>query len=317
MHVARLRSEISEIGAQAIFVPVERILNFNFEVFRNQLILAGDFGEIDAKNVSSVFVRRMPGFENFGFSSRAKNLPVEEFIGVQKEAAFQDWLYTLSLSTPFYNDHQAAARCMGKVYQRMQAQKIGFQCPDEFVGEGPARAKKFVSHVRSGGGKVCTKPIANMNLATNRGVYTRYTEILPADRDGELDDLNGCPLIFQSYQEKQYELRVSVVDDFVFACKISSQEAGGVTAVDWRQYNIARTPHSEYELPPNIQAGLKSFHKATGLRFSSFDLIRRKDGEYVFLETNPYGQWLWIEDFTGLNITRGIANCLVEPMKMK
>jgi hypothetical protein len=34
---------------------------------------------------------------------------------------------------------------------------------------------------------------------------------------------------------------------------------------------------------------------------------------YVFLETNPFGQWLWIEDLTGLPITKAIAGYLAAP----
>jgi hypothetical protein len=36
------------------------------------------------------------------------------------------------------------------------------------------------------------------------------------------------------------------------------------------------------------------------------------DGEYVFLENNPRGQYLWVENFTGMLITEAIADTLVE-----
>jgi hypothetical protein len=55
--------------------------------------------------------------------------------------------------------------------------------------------------------------------------------------------------------------------------------------------------------------------KATTLAndaMTSFDIVRSRDGDYVFLETNPYGQWLWIEDLTGLPITSAIADALLQ-----
>lgn len=36
------------------------------------------------------------------------------------------------------------------------------------------------------------------------------------------------------------------------------------------------------------------------------------DDEYVFLECNPNGQWLWIELATGFDISKVIANNLAK-----
>jgi hypothetical protein len=36
------------------------------------------------------------------------------------------------------------------------------------------------------------------------------------------------------------------------------------------------------------------------------------DGEYVFAEINPNGQWLWIEQATGLPIAEALADLLTD-----
>jgi glutathione synthase/RimK-type ligase-like ATP-grasp enzyme len=136
---------------------------------------------------------------------------------------------------------------------------------------------------------------------------------VPADVDHVVGALNGCPLTFQEYVDKAYELRITVVGQAVLACKIDSQNAAGLTAVDWRQYNIPKTPHYSYEVSVDLRDKLLLFHQITGLRYSAFDLIRSTAGEYIFLETNPFGQWLWIEDLTGMPITLSIANELANP----
>jgi D-alanine-D-alanine ligase-like ATP-grasp enzyme len=46
------------------------------------------------------------------------------------------------------------------------------------------------------------------------------------------------------------------------------------------------------------------------LRFAALDFIVTPDGEYVFLEANPNGQWAWIEHETGLPIAAAIADAL-------
>jgi hypothetical protein len=41
-----------------------------------------------------------------------------------------------------------------------------------------------------------------------------------------------------------------------------------------------------------------------------FDFAVTPDGDWVFLELNPNGQWGWIEDHTGLAITSAMADLL-------
>ena len=63
-------------------------------------------------------------------------------------------------------------------------------------------------------------------------------------------------------------------------------------------------------LPPEIETALKTMLTQYGLRFGAFDMIVTPDGEYVFLELNPNGQWLWIETITGAPMSRAIADLL-------
>jgi glutathione synthase/RimK-type ligase-like ATP-grasp enzyme len=47
--------------------------------------------------------------------------------------------------------------------------------------------------------------------------------------------------------------------------------------------------------------------KRLGLEFGALDFIVTETGVWYFLEVNPSGQWLWIEDLTGLPIADSIA----------
>ena len=44
--------------------------------------------------------------------------------------------------------------------------------------------------------------------------------------------------------------------------------------------------------------------------YGALDFIVDIDGNWVFLEVNSMGQFLWIEDLTGLNISQEIINWL-------
>ena len=48
-----------------------------------------------------------------------------------------------------------------------------------------------------------------------------------------------------------------------------------------------------------------------GLAYGAIDLVLTPDGRYVFLEINPNGQYLWIEQLTGLPISEAIAEWLM------
>jgi hypothetical protein len=43
------------------------------------------------------------------------------------------------------------------------------------------------------------------------------------------------------------------------------------------------------------------------------DMIVTPDGEYKWIELNPAGQFLWIQERVGVPLTEAMANLLVEP----
>jgi glutathione synthase/RimK-type ligase-like ATP-grasp enzyme len=47
-----------------------------------------------------------------------------------------------------------------------------------------------------------------------------------------------------------------------------------------------------------------------GLVYAAIDLRLTPDGDHVFLEVNPAGQWLFIEQATGQPISEAIAGVL-------
>lgn len=117
----------------------------------------------------------------------------------------------------------------------------------------------------------------------------------------------------QEYVEKQYELRVTVVCDKVFACKIDSQRMEEDKGrVDWRQGYEYGLHYEPYELPDAVKSFCFSFLQEMHLNFGCFDFIVTPQGEFVFLECNPNGQWLWLEQETGMPISQAIAECLMK-----
>ena len=126
---------------------------------------------------------------------------------------------------------------------------------------------------------------------------------------GSHDAIQACPVFSQQYVEKRYEYRVMVIGNQVLACRIDSQ-ASSMTKTDWRHYDFDNVEHSRAELPLGVQEQLICFMHEIGLTYGAIDLIETPEGDYVFLEVNPCGQWGWIEHYAGLPIPQAVANML-------
>lgn len=61
--------------------------------------------------------------------------------------------------------------------------------------------------------------------------------------------------------------------------------------------------HEVYELDETVRKGVGKLMDYYDLEFSACDFILRPNGEIVFLELNPNGQWLWLEYKTGFDLT--------------
>lgn len=118
------------------------------------------------------------------------------------------------------------------------------------------------------------------------------------------------PGIAQPFVEKKREWRVTVVDEDVFSAAI---ETDGSAKVDWRrEYHTPHVRFSSEELPPSVTARCRSTVQQLGLRYAGNDLIETAEGEFVFLEANPNGQYLWLEEELGLPISDAVASALVK-----
>lgn len=195
-----------------------------------------------------------------------------------------------------------------KMVQYRTALDCGLIIPDTVF----ANSKKTIEAFACKHNVICLKSIEGTDVWDDEhGVdYVFYTRTLQSEDVASIPEEAFLQTVsfVQEYVPKDYELRVTVVDEDVFAAKILSQnlpDDKGKT--DWRQgYDYGLT-FSECVLPDEIKKKCAALVHALGLNFGCIDLIVRPDGEYVFLECNPNGQWLWLELATGMKISYSIA----------
>jgi glutathione synthase/RimK-type ligase-like ATP-grasp enzyme len=81
--------------------------------------------------------------------------------------------------------------------------------------------------------------------------------------------------------------------------------------VDYRYYE-ADVAYSRANLPQEIVQRCSNFVASYGLAFGAIDLIAAADGRFVFLENNPVGQFIFVEELVPeLEISAAVADALI------
>lgn len=194
-----------------------------------------------------------------------------------------------------------------KMLQTLIASKLGMKVPETCFSNDANSIRKFASTHSV----LSLKPISENSVYVNDEYeYAFYTRKVNASDILSQPDvaLEQTVSYLQEYIDKAYELRITVIGNDIIPCKIDSQLQSDETGkVDWRQGYNFNLKHEIIEIPTSVSNFCKNYLKTLHLNFGCFDFIVTPTGEYVFVECNPNGQWLWIELETGYDISKVIA----------
>lgn len=189
-----------------------------------------------------------------------------------------------------------------KALQLRIAREVGLATPPTLISNHPDMIDRFVRGLR---GDCAVKPLDVVGVAAPDGYRFPLTTKLPKSR--ELTGARLAPTMYQQYMEKKSELRVVVVGHEMFCAEIvpSVEDEG---RFDWRatesRYLVGPT------LPDGVRHSLLALLERFGLNFASIDMILTPDDQFVFLELNPNGQWLWLEHMLGFPLSARMADLL-------
>ena len=237
--------------------------------------------------------------------------PVRDFVNSEYEAMSRS-LFGLLGNAFWVSDYWQIRGASQKLPNLSLAHKLGLRTPRTLVTSRSEDARSFAL---SCGWNVLAKPFCLTTFKAEEAgsSWDTFATKLDASTFEKLaPSLALAPVILQEYVDKQIELRVTIVGRHVFCTSIDSQQHA-FAQQDWRAVDAEELAHAPYELPGHIQEKLLLFNRAFGLEFSTHDLIIDTTGEFVWLECNPNGQWLWIEELTGQEISTAILDLLEEP----
>jgi glutathione synthase/RimK-type ligase-like ATP-grasp enzyme len=197
-------------------------------------------------------------------------------------------------------------RAHHKLLQLEVAKRAGLTVPATLATNDPEAARRFFDEHE---GRVVTKMLNSISMAEDGREQMVFTSQVSEQDFADIEGLRHCPAVFQELVPKEVELRVAAVGDRLYVASIdaSSSEQG---AVDWRRDMKLAGAFVADALPEPIAAAVLEVMRTYGLVYGSLDIIRRPDGEHVFLEINAAGEWAWLATVVGLPIAEAIADVL-------
>jgi hypothetical protein len=218
-----------------------------------------------------------------------------------------DGLYDGLADAHWMNRPEAIATGRNKLRQHRLAVASGLAVPPTLITNDPERVRRFYDAC---GGEVVAKVLAPLSMSMDRsGPFVPTSELRRSDLD-ELDELRYAPMIFQRRVAKARELRVAFVAGRCFAGAIdASRSAAGGT--DWRLAEGDEIVWRPGELPDATARHLSELMVRLGLGYGAIDFIVTPEGEHVFLEVNPLGEWGMLERDLDLPISRAVVEALL------
>ena len=220
----------------------------------------------------------------------------DDYAFVVRENAlfYESFTCNLAPDAWWINNKEAANRANFKLLQLRMASRCGMTIPHTLCSNDPKEIRNFLlTHEGDG---VIYKPLCSHFWFDEEQIKISYTSRIQFLDLPNNQSLQRTPGIFQKEIKKLYELRVTCFGDYLVAAKLDSQvHSDG--KVDWRAIRMGKMLVEPYKLPDYLEDNIRSFMKELGIVFGSFDFIVTPEGEYVFLEVNEQGQFLWIEEY--------------------
>ncbi len=251
---------------------------------------------VSSDEISGIWLRQKPIVQNPSWG------PLQRAAAEFSQGEWRTVLNSLQICCPnaiWVNDPQKQICINSKPRQLAIASELGMLTPRTIISNNPNDISAFIEEC----GRVIYKSLNWYTFPDQTGILT--TELTADTVSEKSDAIKSAPGIYQQLIEKDYELRITVVGEKCFTALVRTPKSGD-GAVDWRHAHFEDIFESVTE-DLELNKSILNFHNKTGLRYGTYDFIVDKFGDKHFLECNPAGQYLWLENSLGLQISDAIA----------
>jgi hypothetical protein len=191
------------------------------------------------------------------------------------------------------------AAAESKMTQLRVARDVGLSVPETLVTTDPECLRAFVASLN---GEVIVKALKDTSLGqlATLAVTPEMVALEPS--------VKMAPAIWQRKIAGRHHLRVCVFGSQVIAALLSSN------LLDWRPDPDLRA--AEFTLEEDICRRLRDMLNRLGLRMGVFDFKLDEAGRPWWLELNPQGQFLFLENLGSLDLLTPFCQFLLEEARV-
>ncbi len=238
---------------------------------------------------------KMVWFRKSSFNRKSDLHQVENKPRLHQRLSFHLERELWGFKNSLYNMILSSKSCLGdpekndinKIYSLINAKKAGLKIPSTLITTRKKVSGDFLNRNKN----IITKTMQDSIMVwENDRAYSLYTNSVNSDEINEAEE-SFFPSLFQEEIIKEFEIRTFFLNGTCYSMAIFSQ-SDQKTQVDYRDYNWKKMNRMvPYKLPLDIEKKIINFMSLINLNTGSIDLIKSKQGEYIFLEINPVGQF--------------------------
>ncbi|MGE8218481.1 MAG: hypothetical protein ACN6OU_01860 [Stenotrophomonas acidaminiphila] len=180
-----------------------------------------------------------------------------------------------------------------KSQQLAVAARCGLRIPETLITADPILVRRFVERH----GQVVIKPF-NPYSWLDKSIakkWTTFANLVDAEQLDHCTDqeIGTAPCIYQEYLSTVADIRVGVIGEKIFALSMRHKVAG---KIDFRTMEENELSYERCSVPGDIEIGLKRTMRELDVDVASADFVIGSDGEWRFIELNPSGAFLFLEN---------------------
>lgn len=146
------------------------------------------------------------------------------------------------------------------------------------------------------------------------GAYTTIVESIEPDDRASIE---LCPSFFQeAIVALDSEVRLIAFGDYVYGMRMRRSESDNGVPTDGICDSRLLLEYGKYDcsvadIPEEVRCKVRHYMDLLGLKFGAFDFLINSDGQWVFLECNEGGQFLFLEEQLGsIKLLKGFTDWL-------
>ncbi|MCD6669705.1 hypothetical protein LT068_11540 [Vibrio cholerae] len=191
-------------------------------------------------------------------------------------------------------------RANNKVFQAVIASKVGFNIPKFSITNDNRVLKKWSKKPDA-----IVKPLSIGTVESKTEKEFVQTNII--NPKVNITALKYSPVYLQKFVNKDYEVRVTVINGLFFPARIDSKNP-----IDWRKKN-SQAVFTKWDIPEIVEQKCRDYMAKCSMEFGCFDFLV-KDDIWYFLEMNVNGQWGWLDSTFNGKISDEIVKYLRTPI---